>query len=453
MLNFNLTREQIKLQKKARTFALEQVLPEAWYYDTQDETPVHILKKAFDQGLSHSDIPVEYGGNGLGIIEGCIISEEISAACPGTATSIFDNSLGMEPLILSANEPLKKKYLTRFAKEFKLISFATSEPTLGSDVSAIRCMAKPDGDDFILNGTKYWVTNGGIADYYSIFATIDPEKKHEGICAFFIDRKWPGVRVGQHIPKMGQRCSNTVGVHFENVRVPKKYVLAPPGEGFVLAMKTFNRTRPVIGAFAIGAARSAMEYALDYAKKRQAFGQKIGNNQAIQFKLADMYQKIETSRLLVLKAAWESDKGIDPTLNASISKFYATEACIEVVDEALQILGGYGYTKMFPVEKLYRDTRLLRIYEGTSEIQRMVVAGSVMGGYTPVMPPMEDLPIHYEQNPSEKKGAGRKRGKIWRCRICGHVHYENTPPKECPYCFFPGKAFKLINAVDGNLPR
>ena len=439
MLNFNLTREQIKLQKKARTFALEQVLPEAWYYDTQDETPVHILKKAFDQGLSHSDIPVEYGGNGLGIIEGCIISEEISAACPGTATSIFDNSLGMEPLILSANAPLKKKYLTRFAKEFKLISFATSEPTLGSDVSAIRCMAKPDGDDFILNGTKYWVTNGGIADYYSIFATTDPEKKHEGICAFFIDRRWPGVRVGRPIPKMGQKCSNTVGVHFENVRVPKEYVLAPPGEGFVLAMKTFNRTRPVIGAFAIGAARSAMEYALDYAKKRQAFGQKIGNNQAIQFKLADMYQKIETSRLLVLKAAWESDKGIDPTLNASISKFYATEACIEVVDEALQILGGYGYTKMFPVEKLYRDTRLLRIYEGTSEIQRMVVAGTVMGGYTPVMPAMEDLPIHYEQNPSKKPSAGRKRGKIWRCRICGHVHYENTPPQRVPLLFFSGQ--------------
>ena len=449
MLNFNLSQKQIKLQKKARTFALETVLPEAWYYDTQDETPVHILKKAFEQDLSHSDIPVEYGGKGLGIIDGCIISEEISAACPGIATSIFDNSLGMEPLILSANEPLKKKYLTRFAKEFKLISFATSEPTLGSDVSAIRCMAKPDGDDFILNGTKYWVTNGGIADYYSIFATVDPEKKYEGICAFFIDRKWPGVKVGRQIPKMGQRCSNTVGVHFENVRVPKEYVLAPPGEGFVLAMKTFNRTRPVIGAFAIGAARSAMEYALDYAKKRQAFGQKIGNNQAIQFKLADMYQKIETSRLLVLKAAWESDKGIDPTLNASISKFYATEACIEVVDEALQILGGYGYTKMFPVEKLYRDTRLLRIYEGTSEIQRMVVAGAVMGGYTPVMPPMEDLPIHYEQNPSEKKGAGRKKGKIWRCRICGHVHYENTPPKECPYCFFPGKAFKLIDADGG----
>jgi len=444
MLNFNMTKTQLALQKKAQIFAIEHVLPEAWYHDTKDEVPVHILKKAFEQGLSHGDIPVEYGGQGLGIIEGCIVSEEISAACPGMATSIFDNSLGMEPLILSTNERLKKKYLSMFAKKFKLISFATSEPTLGSDVSAIRCIAKPDKDDFILNGTKYWVTNGGIADYYSIFATIDPEKAHAGICAFFIDRKWPGIRVGKPIPKMGQRCSNTVGVHFDNVRVPKEYILAPPGEGFLLAMKTFNRTRPVIGAFAIGAARSAMEYAMDYAKKRQAFGQKIGYNQAIQFKIAEMYQKIETSRLLVLKAAWESDKGIDPTLNASISKFYATEVCVEVVDQALQILGGYGYTKMFPVEKLYRDARLLKIYEGTSEIQRMVVAGVVMSSYKPIMPPLEDLPIHHEQNPFEKPAAGSKKGKVWRCRICGHVHYENEPPKECPYCFFPGTAFKLI---------
>jgi len=445
MLNFNLTKAQTGLQKSARTFAIEKVLPEAWYYDKKDETPVHILKAAFAQGLSHGDIPAQYGGKGFGIIEGCIVSEEISAACPGMATSIFDNSLGMEPLILSSNKKLKEKYLPRFAKQFKLISFATSEPTMGSDVSAIRCIAKPDGQDYILNGTKYWVTNGGIADYYSIFASVDPEKKHEGICAFFIDRKWPGVKVGRHIPKMGQRCSNTVGVHFDNVRVPKDHILANPGEGFLLAMQTFNRTRPVIGAFAIGAARSAMEYAMDYAKKRQAFGQKIGNNQSIQFKLAEMYQKIETSRLLVLKAAWESDKGMDPTLNASISKFYATEACIEVVDEALQILGGYGYTKMFPVEKLYRDIRLLRIYEGTSEVQRMIVAGYIMNGYKPAMPPLEDLPLHCKTNPAESPAVSSKKGKIWRCRICGHVHYDTEPPKECPYCFFPGKAFKQID--------
>lgn len=446
MLNFDLNQEQIQLQKDARSFALKHVLPEAWYYDSQDDTPVHLLKKAFELGFSHTDIPSQYGGKGLGIIEGCIISEEIAAACPGIATSVFDNSLGMEPLMLSSNKALKKKYLSRFAKTCKFISFATSEPTLGSDVSAIRCTAKPDGDDYILNGTKYWVTNGGIADYYSIFATIDPKMKHQGICAFFIDRKWPGVTIGNPIPKMGQRCSNTVGVHFDHVRVPKAYVLAPPGQGFVLAMNTFNRTRPVIGAFAVGAARSAMEYAMDYAKKRKAFGHSIGNHQSIQFKLAEMYQKIETSRLLVLKAAWESDCGMDPTLNASISKFYATEACIEVIDEALQILGGYGYTKMFPVEKLYRDARLLRIYEGTSEIQRMVVAGYIMNAYQSAMPPLEDLPVHCMQDPKASATGSDASSNIWRCRICGHVHYEKNPPDECPYCFFPSTAFKQIES-------
>ncbi len=442
MLNFTFTESQLQLQKKARDFAREHVLPEAWVFDKKDQTPVHILEKAFDQGLSHGDIPEQYGGKNFGIIEGCIATEEISAACPGIATSIYDNSLGMEPLILCKNEPLKKKYLSLFASEFKLISFATSEPTLGSDVSAIRCIATPDGNDYILNGTKYWVTNGGIADYYSIFATIDPKTAHQGLCAFFVDRKWPGITVGRPIPKMGQRCSNTVGVHFDHVRVPKDHILAPPGEGFMLAMQTFNRTRPVIGSFGIGAARSAMEYAMDYAKKRRAFGQSIGSNQSIQFKLAEMYQKIEASRLLVLKAAWESDKGRDPMLSASVSKFYATEACIEVVDQALQILGGYGYTKMFPVEKLYRDIRLLRIYEGTSEIQRMIVAGCLTGGYKPVMPLLEDLPVHLEPPFYEKSAAGGNKGKIWRCRICGHVHYGNEPPENCPYCFFPATAFK-----------
>ncbi len=446
MLDFNLTEQQLKLQKQARAFALETVLPQAWYYDQRDETPLHILERAFDAGLSNSDIPKAYGGKGLGIVEGSIITEEISSACPGMATSIFDNSLGLEPLILSSNEFLKEKYLPLFVKTFKLISFATSEPTMGSDVSSIRCLARPDGEDYVLNGTKYWVTNGGIADYFSIFATVDPEKKHQGICAFFVDRKWPGVRVGKPIPKMGQRSSNTVGVHFDNVRVPKDHVLAGPGEGFLLSMRTFSRTRPVIGAFAIGAARSAMEYAMDYAKKRRAFDQKIGDFQAIQFKIAEMYQKIEASRLLVWKAAWEADNEIDPTLNASIAKFYATETAIEVVSEALQILGGYGYTKMFPLEKLYRDTRLLRIYEGTSEVQRMIVAGYLMGGYKPVMPPLEDLLLHRERNPSEESAPGEAGEKSWRCRICGHVHYGAEPPDECPYCFFPGKAFKQAGA-------
>ena len=246
-----------------------------------------------------------------------------------------------------------------------------------------------------------------------------------------------GITVSPPIPKMGQRCSNTVGIHFDNVRVPKEQMIAEPGKGFVLAMQTFSRTRPIIGAFAVGAARSAMEYAIDYAKKRRAFGMPLSHFQAIQFKLAEMYQKVETSRLLTWKAAWEADQNRDPTLEASIAKFYATEAAIEVVNEALQILGGYGYTRMFPLEKLLRDVRFLRIYEGTSEIQRMIVSGYLLSTYKPAMPALEDLPIHRAIDPSAEPDK-----TAWRCRICGHVHYGDEPPETCPFCFFPDSAFK-----------
>lgn len=444
MLDFEFTPEQLALRKKAREFALEKVLPVAAYYDEKDETPVEVLKAAYEAGLTNNDIPVEYGGKGYGIIEGSIVTEEIAAACPGVATSIFDNSLGMEPVMLSKNDAAKKKYLPKIRNDGKFMSFATSEPTTGSDVSGIRCKATPDGDDYILNGTKYWVTNGGLADYFSIFATVDPKSKHKGICAFVVEKEWEGVHVGKRIPKLGQRNSNTVGVHFDNVRVPKENVIAPPGEGFVLAMRTFSRTRPVIGAFAVGAARSAMEHAIHYAKNRHAFGSKIADFQAIQFKIAEMYQKVETSRLLVMKAAWEADNGMDPTISASIAKFYATEAAMEVATEALQIFGGYGYTRMYPIEKLFRDMRLYRIYEGTSEVQRVVVSGHAMYNYEPVMPPLEDLPLHTEKHPDEVGIEGKPETNAWRCRICGHVHYGENPPEQCPYCFFPASAFKQV---------
>jgi acyl-CoA dehydrogenase len=282
------------------------------------------------------------------------------------------------------------------------------------------------------------VTNGGIADYLSIFATVDPEAKHDGICAFVVETNWEGVSVGRRIPKLGQRGSNTVGIRFKEVRVPKENVLAPPGEGFVLAMKTFGRTRPAIGAFAVGAARSTMEFAIDYAKRRKAFGTQIANFQAIQHKIADMYQKVETARLLVWKSAWEADQGMDPAISASVAKLYATEAALEVANEALQIFAGYGYTKMFPVEKILRDTRLFRIYEGTSEVQRTILSGFALNGHRPVMPPLEDLPIHLEKDVVNLEPGE----SAWRCRICGHVHYGEEPPEECPYCFFPKTAFK-----------
>ncbi len=444
MLNFSLSPEQLELQQKARKFAIEVVLPVAWHYDEKDELPLWVLKKAYDEGLMNSDIPEAYGGAGYGLVEGAIITEEIAAACPGIATSIFDNSLGFEPLVLSGNEQLKKKYLPEIVNNFKRICFATSEPTMGSDVAGIQCRAKKDGDSWILNGTKYWITNAGVADYMTIFATVDPEEKHNGICAFIVEKDWEGVRVGKHIPKLGQRTSNTAGISLKNVRVPAENLLSPPGEGFVLAMKTFSRTRPIIGAFAVGAARSAMEYSINYAKKRRAFGSRLSTYQAIQFKLAEMYQKVETSRLLVLKGAWEADNGIDPTITASIGKFYATESAMQVLSDALQIFGGYGYTKMFPIEKLLRDTRLFTIYEGTSEVQRIIISGYLLSMYQSAMPPMEEVPILTGHDQLFDVDGTSIDATAWRCPLCGYIHYGEEHPEECPYCFVKGEGFREI---------
>jgi len=444
MLDFTLSPEQVAIQQQARAFALKEILPIAAYYDESNVLPMDIMKKAFAAGLLNSGIPKQYGGRGLGVIEAALITEELSAACLGLATSLSDNGLGMEPIILSNKEDLKKKYLTILAKEPKLICFATSEPTMGSDVASMRCHAEKRGDDYILNGTKYWITNGGVADYMTVFATVDPKLQHKGICAFVVEQGWKGVSSGKHIEKLGQRASNTAALNFKNVVVPKENVLAEPGEGFVLAMRTFSHTRPPIGAFAVGAARSAMEFAIDYVKKRQAFGMTLQSFEAIQFKLAEMYQKVETARLLVLKAAWEADSGMDPTISASIAKFYATEAAFEVASEAMQVAGGYGYTRMFPFEKILRDIRLLMIYEGTSEIQRVIVAGHALGNYKPVMPPLEDLAILRSGGTGKMLDKEMKGKTAWRCRMCGYVHYGDDPPDECPSCFFPSTAFKKV---------
>ena len=444
MLDFSLTEEQLQLQREVREFALREILPLAWYYDELDKIPISVLRKAFEAGIMNSDIPKAYGGKGYGLVEGAIAVEEIAAACPGLATSIFDNSLGMAPIMLSEKEDLKQRYLVEIAQEFKLMCFGTSEPTMGSDVAGIRCLATQDGDDYLLNGTKYWITNGGIADYMTVFATTDPKLQHKGICAFVVEMNWDGVSVGRAIPKMGQRCSNTAGVHFENTRVPKENVLAEPGEGFVLAMKTFDRTRPIIGSFGVGAARSAMEFALNYTKKRHAFGAPLANYQALQFKLAEMFMKVETARLLTWKAAADVDQGTATNLSASIAKLYATEAAFEVVDNALQLFAGYGYTKMYPLEKLFRDVRLLRIYEGTSEIQHLIMAGHLFGSYQPVMPPLDELPVLRWEDESGEFHESVEGKTAWRCPMCGYIHMGDETPDHCPYCFVPGKGFKQM---------
>jgi acyl-CoA dehydrogenase len=385
-MDFVLTEEQKTLQKKARDFAIREVLPVARKYDESEEFPLPVIKKAWEEGLLNLGIPKEYGGLGFGLLNSCIVVEEISSACPGIATSIFDNNLGAEPIVIGGNEEQKQRILTELVNEFKLIAFATSEPTMGSDVAGMKCMAQKDGDEYILNGTKFWVTNGGYADYITVFATTDPEKKHKGIAAFIVDTKSEGVKLGKHIPKLGQRSSNTVSVGLKNVRIPKENVLAKPGRGFVLAMQTFAHTRPAIGAFAVGCARSAMEYSIDYAQKREAFGRSIGNYQVIQEKIANMYKDIEAARLLTYKSAWEADQGIDNNLSSSIAKAFASDVAMNVTTEAVQIFGGYGYLRTYPVEKLFRDAKLYQIYEGTSEIQRIVISRFVMKRYEHAMP-------------------------------------------------------------------
>lgn len=331
-------------------------------------------------------IPIKYGGLGLGVLDSCIIVEEISAACPGIATSIFANNLGAAPIIIGGNEEQKQRILPDIAKNFKLISFVTSEPGMGSDVAGMKYLAKKDGEDYILNGNKFWITNGGFADYISIFATFDPSLKHKGIAAFIVPTNTDGIKLGKQIPKLGQRASNTVSVVLRNVRIKKENLLAKQGRGFVLAMQTFANTRPAIGAFAVGCARSAMEYSIDYAKKRQAFDRPIEKYQAIQFKIADMYKNIEAARLLTYKAAWEADHGKDNNLSSSIAKAFASDVAMDVTIEAIQIFGGYGYLRTYPVEKLFRDAKLYQIYEGTSEIQRIVISRFVLNQYIHAMP-------------------------------------------------------------------
>lgn len=385
-MDFSLSEEQKALQQKAREFAINEVLPVAKKYDESGEFPTEVLKKAWEEGLLNLAIPKEFGGPGNGLLDACIVVEEISSACPGIATSIFDNNLGAEPIIIGGNKEQKERILGELLNEYKLIAFATSEPSMGSDVAGMKCHAEKDGDDYILNGNKFWITNAGHADYITVFATIDPEKRHRGICAFIVPSDTEGVKVGAHIPKLGQRASNTAAVILKDVRIPKENVLAKPGRGFILAMQTFAHTRPAIGAFAVGCARSAMEYAIDYAKKREAFGRPIEKYQAIQFKIAEMYKDIEAARLLTYKSAWEADQGKDNNLSSAIAKAFASDVAMNVTTEAIQVFGGYGYLKTYPVEKLFRDAKLYQIYEGTSEIQRIVISRFVLKRYEHAMP-------------------------------------------------------------------
>ncbi len=378
-MDFSLNDEQLALQETARRFAQDEIAPVAGDYDQSGEFPREIMKKAWELGLSCVSVPTEYGGVGLPVLDSCLIVEELAWGCSGMTTSIMANDLGLTPILVAGTDDQKKEWLGQLTGDtFRQIAFCLSEPEAGSDVAGLQLLAEKDGDDYILNGTKCWITNGGEADLYTVFATMNRAERHNGVCAFVMPSDLPGIEQGKKEDKMGQRASDTRVIHFDNVRVPASQLLGQEGQGFKVAMKTLDTTRPSIGALAIGIARRALEESLAYAKERKAFGFPISGFQAIQFMLADMAKDIEAARLLTHQCAWMIDQGLRASKYSSFAKCFSTDIAMTASTNAVQIFGGNGYTKEYPVEKLMRDAKLMQIYEGTNQIQRLVIARELL---------------------------------------------------------------------------
>jgi acyl-CoA dehydrogenase len=379
-LDLNLTEEQLALAETAREFAKKEVIPVAGKLDEHGTFPREILKKAWELGLMNPELPEAYGGLGLTCLDHCLILEEIAYGCAGVNTSLAANMLGAMPLLIAGSEEQKKKYFGMLIKEPLFAAYCCSEPDAGSDVAAMSTKVQKHGSDYVLNGQKRWITNGGVASWYTVFATFDKALKHKGITCFVLPADTPGVRVGKKEDKMGQRCSNTTDVLFEDVKIPREALVGEEGAGFKIAMKTFDRSRPWIAAGALGIIRRALEESTAYSLQRKTFGVPIAQHQAIQFMLADMAIAYESTRLLCHKAAWMVDNGKIDSILSSYAKAHGADSAMRVATDAVQIFGGYGYTKEYPVEKLMRDAKLLQIYEGTSQIQRMVIAKNLLSG-------------------------------------------------------------------------
>jgi len=378
MIGFELTQEQVSLQDMARKFAANEIRPKAVEYDHAAKFPEDILEKAFGLGLMSGFIPEKYGGLGLSALDTCIIEEELAWGCTGITTSMTCNGLALTPVLVAGTDAQKKKFVAPFAQKLQYASFCLTEPGAGSDAGGIATTAKKEGDSYLLNGRKCFITNGTYASQYTVFASTDRSKGHRGLSAFVVPRSLPGVSVGKKEDKMGQRASDTADVLLEDVKVPAENLLGKEGEGFKIAMIALDYARPSVAAFAVGVARAAFELAMQYAKERTQFGVPIAMNQAIHFLLADMAMEIEAARLLTYKGAWLLDEGKRNTKESSFAKAFASDLAMRVTTDAVQIFGGYGYMRDYPVEKLMRDAKLLQIYEGTSQIQRMVIAKEIM---------------------------------------------------------------------------
>jgi len=377
-MDFGLTDEQRALQETARRFAEREIVPIAAQHDQSGEFPMEVMRKAWELGLSSASIPAEYGGVGLSVFDAMLVVEELAWGCAGMATSIMCNDLGLTPIAVGGSPDQKREWFGYATKQFRLVSFCLSEPGAGSDVAGLQLLAEKDGGHYVLNGTKCWITNGGVADLYTVFATLDRGSRHKGVCAFVMPSDTKGISVGKKEDKMGQRASDTRVIHFDNVRVPAAQRLGEEGEGFKIAMRTLDSTRPSIGGLAVGIAKRALDESVAYAKERKAFGFPIAGFQAVQFMLADMAKDVEAARLLTYQSAWMIDHGQRASKHSSFAKCFATDTAMRVTTDAVQIFGGNGYTKEYPVEKLMRDAKLMQIYEGTNQIQRLVIARELL---------------------------------------------------------------------------
>jgi len=377
MVDFALTEEQQQLRALAHEFAEKEIAPKAAHHDQTGEFPREICRKAWELGLMNTHVPEAYGGMGLGVLDGCMIAEEIAWGCTGIGTAMEANTLAEAPVIVGGSDEQKKRFLTPMTKEFRLAAYCVTEPQAGSDVQGIKTVARKTGDDYVLKGSKMWITNGSVADWYFVVAYTDPVQRYKGMSAFVVPRDSSGIEVGKKEQNLGQRASDTRAVTFNDVKVPKANLLGKEGQGWFLAMAAFDHSRPVVSAAAVGLARSAMEHAIRYAKERTTFGVPIHKHQSIAFTIAEMAMKIEAARLLVWQSAWKIDRGERNTREAAFAKAFAADSAMEVALNAVQVFGGYGYSREYPVEKLMRDAKIFQIYEGTSQIQRLIIAKEI----------------------------------------------------------------------------
>ncbi len=377
MSSFDLTEEQKGLIALAKQFGEKEMAPRVEHHDHTGEYPMDVIKKAHEVGLMNTHIPQDCGGLGLSVFEGCLIAEELSSFCSGMYTALEANSLAQAPLIVAGSQEQKKKFLGPMTEAPLLAAYGVTEPGAGSDVQGIKTVAKKVGNDYVINGSKMWITNASVANWYFVLAYTDPSKGVQGMTGFIVPRSTPGIEVGKKEKNLGQRCSDTRGLTFTDVKVPAENRLGEEGQGFKIAMGAFDHTRPPVAAGAIGVARAAMQHAIAYSKERKTFGVPIYKHQAVSFMVADMAMNIEAARLLVWKAAHEIDSGRRNTKFAAMAKAFAADMCNKVCTDAVQVFGGYGYSEEYPVEKLYRDSKIFQIYEGTSQIQRLIITKEI----------------------------------------------------------------------------